>query len=85
MDEIEEEVRSRVAMDGMGVGEEWRDAKVEIRRFRPNIVVQGAGPFAEDAWAEVCIGSREAPIVRLVSKCTRCLVSRSSKKKLPSK
>ncbi|KAG6896771.1 hypothetical protein C0992_006286 [Termitomyces sp. T32_za158] len=65
MGELEDEVRSRVAEEGMGVGEEWREARVEIRRFRPNIVVQGAGPFAEDAWAEVGLGSREAPVVKL--------------------
>lgn len=44
-------------------------------RFRPNIVLQGGGPFAEDAWEEIAIGSKGAPRITLVSKCTRCLVS----------
>ncbi|KAG6899817.1 hypothetical protein C0993_006518 [Termitomyces sp. T159_Od127] len=73
MDELGAEVRGRVGADGMGVGEEWREGRVEIRRFRPNIVVEGAGPFAEDAWAEVGFGSRDAPVVRLVCRCVRCL------------
>lgn len=46
-----------------------------LQRFRPNIVFQGGGPFAEDAWEEITIGSKSAPRITLVSKCTRCLVS----------
>ena len=44
-------------------------------RFRPNIVFRGGGPFAEDDWEEITIGSESAPTILLVSKCTRCLVS----------
>ena len=44
-------------------------------RFRPNIVFKGGGPFAEDRWEEICIGSEGTPSITLVSKCTRCLVS----------
>jgi uncharacterized protein YcbX len=46
-----------------------------IPRFRPNIVVRGAGiPWAEDMWENVKFGENETSI-SLVSKCTRCLVS----------
>jgi uncharacterized protein YcbX len=40
-------------------------------RFRPNLVVTGCAPYAEDGWRRVRIG----PVVfRLVKPCTRCTV-----------
>lgn len=52
-----------------------------MRRFRPNIVVNGASAFAEDTWTEITFddGSNHPsqsrnPSISLVSKCTRCLV-----------
>ncbi|KAG6831279.1 hypothetical protein H0H93_013807 [Arthromyces matolae] len=72
MEEIEGEIRERVGT--MGVGEVWKDGKVDIRRFRPNIIIEGGGPFAEDAWEEVTIGSKDAPAINLVSYCPRCLL-----------
>jgi uncharacterized protein YcbX len=47
---------------------------VESYRFRPNIVFRGGGPFAEDNWEEITIGSSESPRITLVSKCVRCLL-----------
>lgn len=45
------------------------DARVDIRRFRPNLVVEGAPAFAEDEWAAVSIGE----VTLHVSKaCPRC-------------
>lgn len=72
MGAVESEVRSRVGTQG--IAEAWREDRIVLRRFRPNIVVNGGGPFAEDAWEEVTLGSRDAPPITLVSKCTRCLV-----------
>lgn len=50
-------------------------------RFRPNIVLKGAGaPFVEDVLTEFTADChRESvdetlPIIRLVCKCTRCMV-----------
>jgi uncharacterized protein YcbX len=41
-------------------------------RFRPNLVVTGCAPYAEDGWRRVRIG----PVVfRLVKPCTRCTVT----------
>lgn len=45
---------------------------LEMRRFRPNIVVRGAAPFAEDTWAELCIGD---VAFRGVKGCDRCVVT----------
>lgn len=45
--------------------------QVDVRRFRPNLVVRGAPPFAEDGWRELVIGS-----VRFLpcKPCGRCTV-----------
>jgi len=44
-------------------------APVPMGRFRPNLVVTGAGPFAEDTWRQVRIGQTE---ISLVKGCDRC-------------
>ena len=45
---------------------------VPINRFRPNLVVGGCGPFAEDSWEEVRIG----PItLHVVKPCARCVIT----------
>ncbi|MSP59535.1 MAG: MOSC domain-containing protein [Myxococcales bacterium] len=44
-------------------------APVEMARFRPNIVVDGCAPFAEDSWTALRIG--EVPM-RGVKRCARC-------------
>jgi uncharacterized protein len=41
-------------------------------RFRPNIVIQGAEPFAEDNWKEIRIGD---VIFELDSGCPRCIIT----------
>jgi uncharacterized protein YcbX len=49
-----------------------RGGDVPMERFRPNIVVDGAPPFAEDAWTRLRIG----PVVFRVTKaCVRCSVT----------
>ena len=47
------------------------DDSIDITRFRPNIVVDGDTPFAEDNWQKVKIGD---VIFRVVKKCARCHV-----------
>jgi uncharacterized protein YcbX len=44
---------------------------VPMNRFRPNLVVSGSGPFAEDGWATIRIGALEFDLVK---PCARCLV-----------
>lgn len=41
-------------------------------RFRPNLLVAGAGPYAEDGWAAVEAGGVR---LRLVKPCARCVVT----------
>ncbi len=43
-----------------------------MRRFRPNLVVSGAGPYAEDRWRRIRIGDLE---MRVVKPCSRCIIT----------
>jgi uncharacterized protein YcbX len=45
---------------------------VAMARFRPNVVVAGAGPYAEDGWASVQVGD---VALALVKPCGRCVVT----------
>jgi uncharacterized protein YcbX len=45
---------------------------VEMRRFRPNLVVAGAAPHDEDGWARIRAGSVQCDIVK---PCARCVVT----------
>jgi uncharacterized protein YcbX len=43
-----------------------------MNRFRPNLVVAGAAPFAEDRWRRIGIG---AVTFRIAKPCPRCLMT----------
>jgi uncharacterized protein YcbX len=43
----------------------------QVDRFRPNLVIGGAAPHAEDQWRKLRIGAVE---IELVKPCTRCVV-----------
>jgi hypothetical protein len=45
---------------------------VPMNRFRPNLVVAGGDPFAEDTWSVIDIG---AVRLQMVKPCDRCLVT----------
>ncbi len=44
---------------------------LEVQRFRPNIVVTGSEPFAEDGWRRIRINNIE---FELVKPCARCAI-----------
>lgn len=44
---------------------------VPMDRFRPNLVVSGSEPHAEDRWQRICIGEA---IFRVVKPCSRCTI-----------
>lgn len=48
------------------------DAPVDMRRFRPNLVLSGCEPFAEDHLTRLSIG---AVALRAVKRCERCVVT----------
>ncbi len=43
-----------------------------MARFRPNLVVAGAAPFAEDAWRRIRVGGLT---LRVVKPCSRCIIT----------
>ena len=45
---------------------------VPMTRFRPNVVVEGTEPWAEDTWQQVRIG---AQTFRVVKRCDRCVMT----------
>lgn len=48
------------------------DTPVPMDRFRPNFVVEGAPPYAEDQWKKIRIGDA---FFRVVKPCARCVVT----------
>ncbi|XP_019642442.1 PREDICTED: mitochondrial amidoxime-reducing component 1-like [Branchiostoma belcheri] len=46
------------------------DQPISIRNFRPNIVVSGCSPHAEDSWKSIKIGEAE---FRRMKQCDRCV------------
>ena len=44
---------------------------ITMNRFRPNIVVDGCEPFAEDSWKKMRIGEID---FRIVKPCSRCVI-----------
>ncbi|MCC7448158.1 MAG: MOSC N-terminal beta barrel domain-containing protein [Anaerolineae bacterium] len=47
-------------------------APVPMSRFRPNLVVSGCAPFAEDTWQTIRIGT---VILDIVKPCARCVTT----------
>ena len=47
------------------------ESAVPMARFRPNLVVEGAGAWAEDGWPHITVGGVR---LRLASPCARCKV-----------
>lgn len=47
------------------------EAPIPMDRFRPNVVVEGAAPFAEDTWPRIRIGN---VVLRAAGDCVRCIV-----------
>jgi uncharacterized protein YcbX len=54
-------------------------APLPMNRFRPNLVVKGCEPFAEDTWKRIRIGEVE---MALVKPCPRCVVTTIDKETL---
>lgn len=46
--------------------------EISMTRFRPNVVVDGTEPFAEDLWEEISIGE---VVLRRSSLCDRCVMT----------
>jgi uncharacterized protein YcbX len=46
---------------------------IPMNRFRPNLIVRGAEPYAEDGWRTINIG--DATTLRWIKHCTRCVAT----------
>jgi uncharacterized protein YcbX len=55
------------------------DTPVPMNRFRPNLVVRGCEPYAEDTWNKIKIGDVELAVVK---PCPRCVVTTIDKETL---
>ena len=60
---------SQASLDDLNVRLE---TPVPMRRFRPNLVVDGCAPFAEDKWKVIAIGDVR---FRVVKPCARCVIT----------
>jgi len=50
---------------------------VPMNRFRPNIVVRGCEPYAEDSWRRIQIGD---VVLEVVKPCVRCVITTTDQK-----
>ena len=57
------------------------DNPVPMNRFRPNLVVKGSEPYAEDTWNRILVGDVELAVVK---PCARCVVTTIDKNSLES-
>jgi uncharacterized protein YcbX len=55
------------------------ETPLPMNRFRPNVVVKGCDPYAEDTWNQIKIGDVKLAIVK---PCARCLVTTIDKETL---
>lgn len=53
-------------------GPNAHEGPLPMTRFRPNVVVSGAAPFAEDGWRRIRIGDAR---FRVVKGCARCVLT----------
>lgn len=63
------------------------DWPLPMNRFRPNLMVKGCAPFAEDTWGRIRIGEAHAGAdqsveLAVVKPCARCLVTTIDKETL---
>lgn len=57
---------------------------VDIRRFRPNIVISGAEPWDEDKWRALTVGSVNFSVVKPCSRCVLTTVDPDTGEKDPN-
>jgi len=53
-------------------------APVPMNRFRPNLVVRGCAPYAEDGWRRIRIGAIDFTSAKPCSRCTTTIVDQDS-------
>ncbi|MGW3492964.1 MOSC domain-containing protein [Streptomyces sp. NPDC001020] len=56
----------------LGQGDRPHEGPLPMNRFRPNVVVSGTAPWAEDDWRRISVGD---VVFRVAKKCGRCVVT----------
>ena len=56
----------------LDAGEQDRPGRLTMRRFRPNVVIDGGAPFEEDGWPTVRVGDVD---FRTTMVCDRCVMT----------
>ncbi|TXS94309.1 MOSC domain-containing protein [Parahaliea maris] len=69
------ELNNRLAQNG--------HPAVPMNRFRPNLVVSGCGPFAEDGWRRIRIGGVELQVAKPCARCAIPAIDQSSGERDP--
>lgn len=54
---------------------------IPMNRFRPNIILGGCGPYAEDTWKEIRIGSVPFTVAKPCARCVTTTVDQATGKK----
>jgi len=54
------------------------DEPLPMNRFRPNLVVRGCGPYAEDTWKDIEVGGVTIHVVKPCSRCATTTVNQST-------
>jgi uncharacterized protein YcbX len=66
----------QASLDGLNVRLVERSvAPLPMNRFRPNIVVAGGAPHAEDGWRVLRVGDVPGVVLHVVKPCARCVVT----------
>ncbi|WP_424921901.1 MOSC domain-containing protein [Streptomyces sp. wa1] len=67
---------TRASLDALNswvaLGDHPEEGPLPMDRFRPNVVVDGTAPWAEDGWKRIAIGE---VVLRVVKPCGRCVVT----------
>ena len=57
------------------------DEPLPMNRFRPNLVVRGCAPYAEDTWKEIEVNGVRIHVVKPCSRCATTTVNQSTGEK----
>lgn len=60
-----------ISEDSLADFNRFLDVPIGHERFRPNIVIRGVEPYAEDQWKKIKIGDQ---IMDVVKPCSRCVI-----------
>ncbi|MEU9453479.1 MOSC N-terminal beta barrel domain-containing protein [Streptomyces sp. NPDC048277] len=69
-------VTTQASLDSLNAliarGDRAQEGPLPMNRFRPNVVVRGTEPWAEDDWTRIAIGEVEFRVTKM---CGRCVVT----------